>query len=145
MKSMKGFTLIELMIVVAIIGILASVALPAYNQYTAKSKFAEVVAATTAVKTAIDVCYQIEGSIASCDASTTGSGSVKAAQDSAFAGQYVDSVAVADTTAAITAIAISTNGLGGETYILTPTATTGSAAGTLTWVATGSCFAKGFC
>ena len=67
MKSMKGFTLIELMIVVAIIGILASVALPAYNQYTAKSKFAEVVAATTAVKTAIDVCYQIEGSIASCE------------------------------------------------------------------------------
>ena len=143
MKSMKGFTLIELMIVVAIIGILASVALPAYNQYTAKSKFAEVVAATQAVKTAIDVCYQIEGDLDVCDAADNGS--VDAAENSAFAGQYVDSVVVTADTGEITATAISTNGLGGETYILTPTETSGTAAGTLTWAATGTCFDNGFC
>ena len=47
----KGFTLIELMIVVAIIGILSSLALPAYSNYTKKAKFAEVVSAAAAVKT----------------------------------------------------------------------------------------------
>lgn len=52
----SGFTLIELMIVVAIIGILAAIALPAYKTYTAKSKFAEVVQATAPIKTALWVC-----------------------------------------------------------------------------------------
>ena len=54
MKSLqKGFTLIELMIVVAIIGILAAVALPAYQDYTARAKVSEVVLAASACKTNI--------------------------------------------------------------------------------------------
>ena len=57
-KNQKGFTLIELMIVVAIIGILAAIALPAYQTYTQKSKFSEVVMSTTAFKTAFEVSAQ---------------------------------------------------------------------------------------
>lgn len=52
----SGFTLIELMIVVAIIGILAAIAFPAYKTYTAKSKFSEVMQATAPIKTALWVC-----------------------------------------------------------------------------------------
>ncbi len=59
MKSLqKGFTLIELMIVVAIIGILAAVALPAYQDYTARSKMSEVILAASACRTSITETVQ---------------------------------------------------------------------------------------
>ena len=71
-KAQKGFTLIELMIVVAIIGILAAVALPAYQTYTKKAAFSEVVLATQGVKSAIEVCTQIQGGFANCAAGSNG-------------------------------------------------------------------------
>lgn len=58
MKKQSGFTLIELMIVVAIVAILAAVALPAYQTYTQKAKFTEVISATGALKTAVEICVQ---------------------------------------------------------------------------------------
>jgi type IV pilus assembly protein PilA len=63
MKSMqKGFTLIELMIVVAIIGILAAVALPAYQDYTIRAKMSEVILAASACRTSITEVFQSGGS-----------------------------------------------------------------------------------
>ncbi|MGS0691276.1 pilin [Shewanella sp. 30m-9] len=75
MNKAKGFTLIELMIVVAIIGILAAIALPAYQTYTQKARFSEVVLGTSAYKSAIEVCFQTK--TAGCD--TLGSDGIPAA------------------------------------------------------------------
>jgi len=62
MKSLqKGFTLIELMIVVAIIGILAAVALPAYQDYTIRAKMSEIILAMSACRTSITEVYQSGG------------------------------------------------------------------------------------
>lgn len=61
-RFQQGFTLIELMIVVAIIGILAAVALPAYQDYTVRSKMSEVILAMSACRTSITEVYQTGGS-----------------------------------------------------------------------------------
>ena len=141
-KMQKGFTLIELMIVVAIIGILASFALPAYSTYTNKAKFAETIVALGAVKSAVDICYQTEGSLTDCD--TAAKLNVVLADMSA--GIYVTSVALSGTTAKVTGTSTLDDGAStpaAYTAIMTPTPTT--AGGTLTWAMTGTGCAKGWC
>lgn len=137
MKKQAGFTLIELMIVVAIIGILAAIALPAYQTYTNKSKFSEVVAATGAVKSAAEIAVQTEGITNGASfASDTG---VIAALSGATGGQYVDDV---DVTSAGVIIASSANiGSTSESYMLTPNIANGA----VSWSEGGSCQDEGWC
>jgi len=92
LKKSKGFTLIELMIVVAIIGILAAVAIPAYNDYTQTTKASAGIAGLSSFKTTVAMCYQKEGSLDDCEAGVKGIPSAVAAAGTI---NYLNSVDVA--------------------------------------------------
>ena len=120
----KGFTLIELMIVVAIIGILAAVALPAYQDYTVRAKVSEVILAASSAKTAISEAAQVGGGVmpASMAIDTQAS-------------KYVASVAYAQTSASIGVITVTTTAadanISGKTVTMTGTV---GGTGQVSWV-----------
>jgi type IV pilus assembly protein PilA len=142
-KVQQGFTLIELMIVVAIIGILAAIAVPAYQNYIKKAKFTEVVSATAPIKLAVEECV----TDSSCLSGTTVTGIT--AGSNGFptlptASGFLSSMAVSDAgviTATGTAVVDS------KTSIITPTVTLTGAGGAaqVTWAQSGDCKAAGLC
>jgi type IV pilus assembly protein PilA len=118
-QAQKGFTLIELMIVVAIVGILAAIAIPAYQNYVYKARFSEVVSVASTYQTAVAACIQDLGTVTGCDLSTNG---IPASQ----ATQHVASVAITNGT--ITVVPQATTNAA-STLILAPTLGVGA----LTW------------
>ena len=111
----KGFTLIELMIVVAIIGILAAVALPAYQDYTVRAKVSEVVLAASGAKLAVAEAAQVNGAM------PTAASLVVATQDTA----YVSGVEYTQTSASVGVITATATAkeakISGQTITLTGT------------------------
>jgi len=118
MKTQQGFTLVELLIVVAIIGILAAVATPMYQDYTRDAKLTELDSLADGYKTAVAICAQTSGALTACG---NGSGGVPAA---IATGSYtvLDTLSVS-TAGVITAKSVS---IGGKVYTrtYTPTMTT---------------------
>ena len=135
MKNQSGFTLIELMIVVAIVAILAAIALPAYQTYTKRAKFSEVVAAVDPYKTAYEICIQTGVAQADC---LEGSNGIPDNIASGSGTGYVDSV-VLDASGVITATA--TTDLDRAEFTLTPAIN----AGQVTWTKGGTCSTTGLC
>jgi len=135
-NSQKGFTLIELMIVVAIIGILAAVALPAYQNYSNRARFSEAVLSVTPRKTAMELAIQTRQPTALGDLDQAVMG-IPADQARTAT---LHGLAVLDGTITVTWRADSSD-LDGITYTLSANSITPP----VSWTEGGSCLTNGFC
>ncbi|WP_295517164.1 pilin [Stenotrophomonas sp.] len=126
MKNQKGFTLIELMIVVAIIAILAAIALPAYQDYVARSQVSEAMTLSGGAKTAVTEYYADKGAFPDTNAKA---GLAPAAS---INGKYVLSVGLSGNgviTATMKGTSSASSKIAGKTFVMTPA----DAGGSITW------------
>ena len=135
-KVQAGFTLIELMIVVAIIGILAAIAIPQYADYTQRTKLAGAVAGLATYKTTVALCIQDFGVVKGCNAGAAGTGIPNAI--AASAGNiinYIDVVGVTNGTISMKSTALAAGGTA-LSVTMAPSAASGAAA--IQWKLTGN-------
>jgi type IV pilus assembly protein PilA len=129
----KGFTLIELMIVVAIIGILAAIAVPAYQDYTIRSRVSEAASLSGAVRTAMDVAFSEGYALGSIPATPA---SLNLSLSTSYKSKYVSKVAF-DTFGVVTVVLTPEKSLGtakNMSVVYTPT----NRGGNLSWTVTGT-------
>jgi len=132
-RNSSGFTMIELMIVIAIIGILATVAIPQYGRYVERAKFTDIITTTSTYKTAVSLCMQEDNGPDTCTP-----GDHSGIPPNLGASGVLQSL----TTEAGVILATGTDEVGGHTYQLSPTWTADTK---VEWVASGTCRNAGYC
>lgn len=121
----KGFTLVEIMLALVVIGIIAAIALPIYTNYSARSRFTAVISAMDSYKKAVELCFNLTGSLVGCDAGSNG------VPDEVYPAEPHVSRVTVMAGGNVWGFAKTGNGLSGESYVLHPNL---NSAGSITWI-----------